>query len=434
MRQPTVLIRRSPHPLDFVRTQCIIHIMSGQNNPTTDATARICDQIKKWISSGKLRSDNRLPPVRHLADQFHATRYAAHEACKHLRDEGWLRKDGRKFLVNQPEQRHAWHVNMSTRSILFLTNAADFGGHNALSPGYDLFIELGAMVTARQHHMNVVTFDPHRLKHPTGQDELHGLFHDRPQGAVVFHDTMFHELPVNTLRELQQQSIPIVVYGNGPDYTDCNRIESDHEVGGYALTQLLIKHGRRRILPFNSLQITVNDNPSWLESRMCGYRQAMKEANLKPLAPLHCSTMPCEMPTQADYDTAVKTAAGHLMPHINSKHPIDAIMAVSDRFTFPLATACRELFKLKPGRDILITGYDNYWADTLQLKWESAAPFATVDKRNMEIGRLMIEMLTGRSAEDTSGTSRHRLVRPDLVVIKRSRSNNSYTTECISTY
>jgi DNA-binding LacI/PurR family transcriptional regulator len=103
--------------------------------------------------------------------------------------------------------------------------------------------------------------------------------------------------------------------------------------------------------------------------------------------------------------------AGYLVEYFVGPNPPDAVMAASDGPANIVAAALR-LFGKVPGRDVLVTGYDNYWKGLS----DQAAPAATVDKRNGEIGRALVDLVLARAAGKlTVGQPEHRLVAPRLV-------------------
>jgi DNA-binding LacI/PurR family transcriptional regulator len=97
----------------------------------------------------------------------------------------------------------------------------------------------------------------------------------------------------------------------------------------------------------------------------------------------------------------------------NAPRPF-GILALSDGHVPALWTACRRL-ELKPGRDVLIAGYDGYWADLMERGWEATPPSVSTDKRHSEMGvalaNLLVERLNGRLPPDP----RHLLIEPRII-------------------
>ena len=68
---------------------------------------------------------------------------------------------------------------------------------------------------------------------------------------------------------------------------------------------------------------------------------------------------------------------------------------------------------------MLVVGYDNYWSDVPERQFESAPPAATVDKRNLETGRTLVELLEQRVTGQLSAEPQHRVVEPELLVMEQ---------------
>ncbi len=371
--------------------------------------------IRQWIQTGKLGQGQRIPTVRELADRFGVTRYAVHEAVKSLHKSGWAIREGRHYHAANPHKIDVEHLTVAGGAIVFLSEIAAVSGRNALSPGYDLMVEYAAMMQARGRHINVVSMDPNALGDISDDQLVNRLAGERPLGVITFHNTLFNEPSMDVLRGLRDRGIATVTYGNDPEFEECDTIESDHEAGAYALTSLLISRGCQRILPFMPVNLPTSRKPQWLLSRLRGYRRAMSDSGLGPMPELHCANMPCHISTREVYHDAVRAAGGYLIEFMNRPDPIDAVMAISDTFCFPLATACRELFHLDVGKDVLITGYDNYWQDSLLYEWEHTPPYATIDKDNVGIGTRMIEMIQERAGGEVTVGARHELMDVKLI-------------------
>src|SRR5215467_15621426 len=71
---------------------------------------QIAQQIEQRILSGELRSGDRLPPERELAEQFHASRTAVREAMKSLAQKGLVdMRPGRGTVVIDGTSRAMRH-------------------------------------------------------------------------------------------------------------------------------------------------------------------------------------------------------------------------------------------------------------------------------------------------------------------------------------
>src|SRR6266852_5540540 len=77
---------------------------------------KVYEQIEELITSGTLRSGDRLPTERELAEQFQASRTAVREAMKTLAQKGLVdMRPGRGTIVidgTSQAMRHSWGLMM----------------------------------------------------------------------------------------------------------------------------------------------------------------------------------------------------------------------------------------------------------------------------------------------------------------------------------
>ena len=374
--------------------------------------------LKEWISEGKIGTNERLPAITTLANELHVTRHAVYAAIRQLENDGWFYKQRGRYFVCRPVQPPG--LVAASQSIVILADPAEMNFTNMLVPGYDRSIEVGAMLATRQALLHPLDMDPARLE--ANPVELKQLISQRPVGFISFHKTLIHELSRSALQTIVDSGLPVVVYNGGEMFHDFDTVESDHDHGAYELTKLLIERGRKRILRFVPIQEEDEHDQPWLISRHQGHERAMHEAGIESMPVLRCSGMPTEVHSEQEFEFQVNLAAGALAKYIVDENPIDAVMAVSDGFCFPLITACRH-FKKEPNVDIDIVGYDNYWADALIRNWELLPPLATVDKHNFELGKTLVDLLMDRVNHRITEPARHQLIKPDIILLESTSSH-----------
>ena len=213
------------------------------------------------------------------------------------------------------------------------------------------------------------------------------------------------------LEDFQAAGGAVVAFGEEPELTPFDTVVSDHALGSHLLTQWLVQQGRRRILRL--WETPQEPRPVWLKERDQGHERALREAKLKSRPAVEFSFLSSSRGEEG-FREAVRSAAGLLPEHLTGRSPVDAIMVASDGLIFPVAAACR-LFGKEPGKDVMIVGYDNYWADCLEREWEPYQPPVTVDKDNFKIGRALVELLEARVAGKLPGKPQRRVVQPELV-------------------
>jgi len=218
------------------------------------------------------------------------------------------------------------------------------------------------------------------------------------------------------LRQVKASGVHVVVFGGAPEQADFDHVMSDHEQGSYDVTRWLISQGRKRIL-------NLWPKPGdwyWCVNRRRGYERAMREAGLEALPTDVFGILPEAMPDIPGwgggnrFEVASHLFAGYLAGWMAGADPVDAILLVNDGFVAPVAAGLRILGK-KPGRDVLLAGYDNFWSGVSERAFESTPPSVSVDQRSFEMGQKMIRMLLDRAAGRLPEGPQCRAVKPKLV-------------------
>ena len=190
---------------------------------------------------------------------------------------------------------------------------------------------------------------------------------------------------------LDKAGVPVVASGSSPALASLDRVVSDHAEGAAMLTRWLLERGRRRILPLWSFAT----RPHWLQQRERGYASAMQEAGHAPLDPLQTVDVSRDPANAENFELVTRMLAGYLAWWQKRHGGFDALMVATDRHAFEAAAACRAL-GLKPGRDVVIVGYDDCWAQAPERRFESSVPAATINKNNYEIGQRLASLLERR--------------------------------------
>ena len=375
------------------------------------ARARVVSTVRRWIEQGQLVDGDPFPSERSLADRLQVARGTVRSAFDELRDEGLMGDLNGARVVRAAGQTSSQStlidqsIAVATRSIgPQITDRIE-------SPGWELFIERGALDAVFDAGLHGICLHPERLGSGEG---LQRLIAGRPAGVILGRHALEHPDGPGMVAAFQEAGIPLVVYGNGINTRQLDRVYSDHAAGSAMLTEHLVKKGCRRIL---RVWPSFGKPPYWLVDRDRGHEKAMQAAGLEPLEPLLLDTAFAHTEGRADrFSLNQRAMAGYLLPLLSdpARRP-DALMLASDGSLCWVDAAVR-LFGLEPGRDIQIVGYDNYFTDLVDQGIHAATPAATVDKRNPEIGqqmvRLLIDRIEGRLGEEPQA----RVVEPGLVV------------------
>ncbi len=369
--------------------------------------------VRQWIDDGRIRGGQALPSERTLADELGVARGTVRSALAELRRDGLIASDnGRRTVAEdaapQPAARGA---SLMSDAIAVMTRRVDSRITDRIrSHGWELFIERGALDAVYDAGLHAVNLYPDKLQ----DDALDRLIQGRPMGLVV--GRLGGGDPLRVLDALREADIPAVAYGNEPAMTDFDRAYSDHQAGAAMVTRWLLEKGRRRILRVESAK---QQDAYWLRMRHAGHADAMADAGVEPLEPLQMQATLSHTEGHADrFEINRRAMAGYLMDAFAGPTPPDALMLASDGDVAAAAGALKLLGRT-PGQDVLIAGYDNYWADRADHRFEPTAPDVTVDKHNDQIGAALVQLLLDRVHGKLPDAPQVRLITPELIVPQR---------------
>lgn len=370
--------------------------------------ARAIRNLREWITDGALPYGQPLPAERELAAQLQINRGTLRSALQHLSDEGFLRSNGGRIrIVTMPAKREA-SVLADVVAVLTDDEGKVMSAHR--QSGWMDYLAQGSLEAIRTAGLHALILNPHRL-----QDQYLASFSaDSPRGAVLMCAGDKPEYFLKVARRLKSSGVHVVLHGDDEAYTQYDRVTCDHEAGAYKLTQWLIARGRKRILNFWPAPA----KDYWFKGRQAGYERAMREAGLEPLPTASVPHLAEDAFSGHGFEKAARHLAGYLAEHLTGPGSVDALMLASDGFAPATIAACR-LFGKEPGTDILIAGYDNYWADLPERELEPTPPSVTVDKNNLELGSQMVQLVLRRENGDLPAAAQRVLVDPELVVLNK---------------
>jgi len=361
--------------------------------------------IRQWLDEGVIVAGEALPPEREMAERLGVTRNTVRRALQVLRDDGFLAAHGERTRT----MTRAGEAQGGLMRDAITVFTMEPGGRwtDPTATGWSGYIAVSAMQAIRQAGHHVMGLHPERIE---GRG-INQLIAERPFGVVM---TEMRE-PVKTTYEwacaLRKHGIPVVLYGDAPEFASFDHVASDHEAGSLALVRWLASQGHRRILPV----WTEAAEGEWFIRLRAGYREGMREAGLKPRAPfklpLYVEAADCEN----DWHRMALQWLEPLRPYLTGPDKVDVLMFNTDGYVFPAAMVCRML-GLEPNRDVVLTGYDNYWRGYYRPELEPAGPLATVDKRHAEIGASLVNLLLERISGRLPATAVRRVVEPELIV------------------
>lgn len=394
-----------------------------RDNPARRAT----DSVRHWIESGLLPAGEPLPAERALATRVGVSRTALRAALQTLELEGLLRagNDGVRSVCGRASQAPAVSLLTRTVSVLSEGPAEPPPTTGLLTTGWQAFIHIGAAQALRDARLHMLTLDTTTLLE-SGAD---ALLRDRPLGVIALRQAVENATCRQMLLNLRAHGGSVVAYGDIVAMPGLDTVCSDHERGAYELTHWLLQRGCRRILRVWAYHWDpAQTYPTWLQARDRGYERALREAGTAPLPPVSYRC-PQVLPLAATgqrvaCDAGIRLTAGYLADRLAGPQAPDALMVISDGEVPTVAAACRLLGKT-PNRDVALVGYDNYWRECPSTAWEPEPPLATVDKKNVLIGRELVNLLLARLHGQLPAAPQQRTVTPELVVLKDQRHSNS---------
>ena len=364
---------------------------------------KVAIAMRDWIKAGKWPAGQALPSGRRLTHLLGANRPAVRGAVQLLVSEGLLVVEGRTARV----QGDADPLIARSMVVVGAPPQMDAGD---LSHGWANAITSGAIEAVAKHGLNAIAPHPDRID----ESVITGLQKGRPYGVVLTDCGYGHELKREMLNRLAEIGIRIAIYSGGSEWSDYDCVHSDHEAGAYELTKWLIANGRRRIA-----HLFVRPKSSyWTKARFQGYQRAMTEAGLQPLPLISAegvTSVSAQDGSIERFDVFRHLFTGYLAPRLLGNAPLDAILTESDGQVYPLAAACRALGR-EPGKDVWLTGYDNYYAACGERAYESCGPQATMDKRNPEMGAELVRIIIDRAEGRLTGPPVSRKFMPQLIV------------------
>lgn len=376
-------------------------------NQALPTSALAVNRLRKLIEASGLNRGDRLPSERKLAEAFQVDRATVRNAFQRLQNEGIVTTGSRgERYVARPAARQDGLMNDSIVMIGNYVAPAMQAGHQA--PGWAETMALGC-------HRRILEKGLHAVSFQLGKDheeKTADLLHQPPRGVILAEAAGHRDQITQLAQRFRDAGVPIVAYGDDEDLTPFDRVVSDHQAGTAMLTRWLIDQGRRNLLMINPPQ----RDEYWARQRRAGYDQAMREAGLTPRPPLDIPDIETREQTHEKcFEVQSHLAAGYLTAYLNADPPIDAVLCPSDGDTFSVAGACRLLGR-QPHRDVMVVGYDNYYTDSPEQRFEPTIPAATVDKRNDRLGAELVDLLLERLDAPADTPPVRRLVEPELII------------------
>ena len=361
--------------------------------------------LRQWIEDGTLAHGQPLPAERELASHLKVNRTTLRAALLTLNEEGLLRSDGgRSRIVHSPKDQDGGALE-HTIAVL----APDEGKLTSLhqGSGWAEQITQGALARLKTEGLHTLVLNPDRIE----ERDMARILASQPFGVIITEVFFDQEHLKKILNWLESACVPCTIFGEGPAFAAHDRVVSDHEAGAYAATRWLLDQGRTRILPLWPAPA----NSYWLAARRAGYERALEERSLEPLSSVVAPLDAEEFSNYQNAEDKARQLCGYLVEHLTAPQPIDAMLLASDGLV-RITQMALQLFNLQPGKDVLLAGYDNFWAEIQDTPYDPSVPQVTVDKDNWNIGQALVELLIDRVEGRLPDVPQQRSIAPQLVI------------------
>lgn len=380
--------------------------------------------LQMWIEDGTLAHGQALPSEQSLADRLGVNRTTLRSALTLLREDGLIVDgEGHRKTVVAPfrgETRGAKSGALMGKTVAVFSSDREQVGPDHHQHSWSEFITQSALQSVRAANCHAMLIHPDALS----MEDADHLIESKLRGVLAT-DNLATNIKggesqvAATLKKFRDSGVPVVVFGDARELRGFDRVTSDHAGGSAALTQLLIQRGRQRILPIWPLS---TQRYGWCAQRREGYENAVQAAGLEKLPTVwYRGTSPhydhSSVLNQEVREVRARLMAGYLLEHLRGAQPVDALLAITDADTLSLWEAC-QIIGVRPDHDVDIVGYDNTWHDTFGHRVPEAAPLATVDKNNDELGTALGQLLVERLDGHLSSAPQHRTLAPQLLDLR----------------
>lgn len=400
---------------------------SVQTAKLTRKRASALHDLKALLRSRNIEQGRQIPPERELANDLPISRGLLRSLLDDLENAGAIRRvSARRRILVDPECEGAGggesDAGGAMDGVIALLGQRetrwggepsaldndDEGNNRGLAPA-NWQIQQHAMqrVIDAGYHALGVQYD--RLKADGGR----WLLSQRPAGLVALRG-----VAPSVLRRAVQIGIPAVAFGELNQALGVSCVASDHRWGAAELTRRAIRSGAKCVLPVWPVVGAVELPRPWLAQRELGYQDACKDAGIEALASVKVPCIWRGADVEQCFHHNARTIAGYLVERLDELGRPDVILATNDVAAFEIAEACR-LLGVKPGEDLLIYGYDNYYQHDPYRQISDFIPSLTVDKRNEVVGDTLVDVLlqTGLAGAGISGDPQvtNTLVKPVVI-------------------
>jgi len=367
---------------------------------------QIMATIQDWIKTGRYSAGDRLPAERELADMFEVSRTLVRSALDRLLAERWLEMPSSRIrVVSQAAPTPLWSGD--SRFIGILGAPQDVVDMRADQQRVDERRVGGVTQAIGARGLSGVLLSNIEL----AAHLVPMLKQTRPRGLLYFNHKHFCDELVDSLL---RGRIPIVTFADTCRAADLEKmpydtVMSDHYAGGLAVVTELCRQGCRRLLYYRDEQPW-----QWNRERQRGILHGCELNEVTSYVEIPKIPLGCDGGDEKRFDYTCRMLSGVLMEIFKAPSRPDAVILETDRDVAYFGRAL-EILGLRPNRDVLLAGYDNYWRICQEQQWYAIAPAITVDKEDVKIGRLAVELLLQRVAGELPEVPQRIVQKPKML-------------------
>lgn len=364
-------------------------------------------EIGNLINSGAFRIGEKLPSERKLADRFGVSRTTIHTVIEKLVTEKRIAPFGKRGM--KVAERVSLAPAMNPTGILTEVGNLDHLIGIPGATGYPVFIEYHLLQQANRAELRSLMLKTEDLKDPAQIDflkkYLNGLLLTLPPEQMN---------PIRKeLVQLQKDGIPIVIHDDSFEYSEFDTVTSDHKTGMQQITRHMLETNKKTLLYIN-FTAKNQSGQKWRRKREEGVTETAASGNAK--AKIINVPLLTEFANEKKaFNEQTRLLAGTFLELISEGFIFDAILTDSDQHIFPVAAALKLMGKI-PGKDIPVTGYDNFWPICKEREWIDFTPTATISKQNNLLGKAMVDLLLERRNTQPSGKPTRTIITPEIII------------------
>lgn len=369
---------------------------------------QLSEIIMARIKNGMYPVGEKLPSERDLAEELQTGRALVRIALDQLLSDKWLEMPSPRIRV----------VSKTAPTPLYDRRSGMIGMMGAVrtiterNPEKMLVSE--KRIIGAAHAVGELALASLQL--PWGDEEkliVSALRETMPKGLIYFNEDHICDDLVATVLAPR---MPVVSFGDtsfvSQEKLPFDTVGSDHCEGAKMLIKALYEMGCRKILRFCS-----GAAHNWRRERRKGALEGCKEFDIEEFSEVKKILAPTNYDDPDLFEHHTKMIAGQLMEFVRDpqKRP-DAIMLETDADLAYVGRALQHL-GVEPNRDILLSGYDNYWRLCPEQRWCNIHPVITVDKDDIDIGRQAVKLLLKRINNLLPEEKQHLLIKSQLVEV-----------------